>query len=117
MLLADEELEYDSDAQIKMGNRIRVARKKAGFKVIELAEALDISENHMSKIEGGKNMCTTANLFKLGKLLGTSVDYLMYGDEGAQVDLEIMGELQGLRAADRKDILEVIRLWKHRLPA
>ena len=38
----------------EMGNRIQVRRKELRIKQAELAEALDISNNHMSSIENGK---------------------------------------------------------------
>ena len=38
-----------------MGNRIKLRRKELRIKQSELAEKLDISNNHISSIENGRN--------------------------------------------------------------
>lgn len=38
----------------EMGTRIKVRRKELKIKQAELAEALEISNNHMSSIENGR---------------------------------------------------------------
>ena len=39
---------------LKLGNRIRLRRKELGLSQSKLAELLDISNNHMSAIENGR---------------------------------------------------------------
>lgn len=43
-----------------MGLRIKARRKELKIKQAELAEVLDISNNHMSSIESGKQKPSTA---------------------------------------------------------
>ena len=42
------------DQLFQMGNRIKIRRKELKIKQTDLAELLDISNNHMSSIETGK---------------------------------------------------------------
>ena len=112
MSFSEEICDFDSDAKLAMGQRIKEARRDAGIKAIDLAEMLGITTTQMSRIENGKDTCTTANLYKIGRLLNVSVDFLLYDDKQALVVNEIVFEVQGLRTRELEGIRDVIRIMK-----
>lgn len=63
----------------EMGNRIKVRRKELRIKQAELAEALDISNNHMSSIETGKQKPSLDIFIGICKGLNVTPDYLLLG--------------------------------------
>lgn len=62
-----------------MGNRIKVRRKELRMKQAELAEALDISNNHMSSIENGKQKPSLDTFIGICNHLNVTPDYLLLG--------------------------------------
>ena len=67
------------------GQRLRLARKRAGLSLRALAERMDpkVSAQAISKYEGGRMMPSSVVLVALGKALDVSVDFLM----SAQVEV------------------------------
>jgi Zn-dependent peptidase ImmA (M78 family)/DNA-binding XRE family transcriptional regulator len=65
------------------GDRLKLARKKAGFSLRSLSEALDsrVSPQAIGKYERGEMMPSSGILLAMAKTLDVSLDYLM----GAQV--------------------------------
>ena len=63
----------------EMGNRIKVRRKELRIKQTELAEALNISNNHMSSIETGKQKPSLDIFVEICKHLDVTPDYLLLG--------------------------------------
>lgn len=63
-----------------MGSRIRLRRKELGFTQIKLAELLDISSNHMSGIENGKERPSLEKFVALCDFLKTTPDFLLMGN-------------------------------------
>ncbi|MDH3604545.1 MAG: XRE family transcriptional regulator [Candidatus Tectomicrobia bacterium] len=65
------------------GDRLKLARKKAGFSLRTLSEALDsrVSAQAIGKYERGAMMPSSGTLLALAKTLDVSLDYLM----GAQI--------------------------------
>jgi transcriptional regulator with XRE-family HTH domain len=61
------------------GDRLRLARKKAGLSLQALAERVSppVSAQAISKYESGKMMPSSSVLVGLGKALGVSLDFLM----------------------------------------
>lgn len=57
---------------IKLGKNIANARKEKGFSQNELAELLDISREHLAKLETAKRRISTKLLFKLADVLETT---------------------------------------------
>ncbi len=70
------------------GQRLRLARKKAGLSMQALANSISpkVSAQAISKYEAGKMMPSSTVLVGLGKALGVSLDFLM----GGQVE-ELIG--------------------------
>ena len=61
------------------GDRLRLARKRAGLSLRDLAERIgnDVSAQAISKYESGKMLPSSSVLVSLGKALGVSLDFLM----------------------------------------
>lgn len=66
------------------GQRLRLARKRAGLSMRSLADQVipSISTQAISKYEAGKMLPSSSVLVELGRVLGVSLDFLM----GAQVE-------------------------------
>jgi class 3 adenylate cyclase len=60
-----------------VGNRIRTQREKRGLKQSDIANALQISPQAVSKWERGENAPDISVLVPLAKLLGISTDWLL----------------------------------------
>ena len=61
------------------GQRLRLARKRAGFSLRSLAEQMTprVTDQAISKYEAGKMLPSSAVLAALGKALDVSLDFLM----------------------------------------
>ncbi len=57
---------------ILLGKNIRNARKAKGFSQNKLAELLDISREHLAKVETAKRTISLGLLFKICDILETS---------------------------------------------
>lgn len=55
---------------LKLGKNIQEARKAAGFSQNELAERLNISREHLAKLETAKRRISLKLLFKMSDILG-----------------------------------------------
>lgn len=64
---------------ITLGNRIRLRRKELGYSQNKLAELMDISNNHMSAIENGREKPSLEKFIALCDLLNTTPDFLLLG--------------------------------------
>ena len=62
-----------------MGRRIASRRKELGMNQLELAEKLNISNNHLSSIETGKQKPSFETFLDICKLLNTTPNYLIIG--------------------------------------
>lgn len=62
-------------------NRLQFYRKRQGLSQIELAEALQVSRQTVSKWETGAALPSAENLLALSQLYGVSVDALLGGGE------------------------------------
>ena len=73
-----------------LGQRLRLARKKAGLSMQQLADHLSppVSVQAISKYEAGAMMPRSAVLMGLGKALGVSLDFLMGGQVESLARLE-----------------------------
>ena len=97
---------------IAMGNRIRLRRKELKMKQSELAEFLDISTNHMSSIETGKQKPSMDIFIKLCEILRVTPDYLLLGSiHASNIPLNIAEKLQLCNQEDielAKNIVELL---------
>lgn len=65
---------------MELGEKLSLLRKQWGMTQMELAEALDISRQAVSRWEQGVSEPSTANLIRMGQLFGVPVDALVNGD-------------------------------------
>ena len=63
----------------EFGGRVKEARNRKGFTQHQFAEKLDISYDHIRKIEHGERTCSMDLLVKISALLETSTDHLLTG--------------------------------------
>ena len=84
------------------GQRLRLARKKAGLSMQALAERVTpaVSAQAISKYEAEKMMPSSAVLVGLGKALGVSLDFLLGGQVEALVEMDFRKH-SGTSAKDR----------------
>jgi transcriptional regulator with XRE-family HTH domain len=72
---------------VSLGQRIRQRRAILKITQQELAQALGMTPQNISLIEKDKSTPSLAVVSKLAEQLGSSIDYLVYGKEGASTDI------------------------------
>lgn len=96
----------------EMGNRIKIRRKELRLKQAELAETLEISNNHMSSIENGRQKPSMDIFIKICKYLNVTLDYLLLGTMHAyNVPQDILDKLRLCNQPDielAKDFIELL---------
>lgn len=87
---------------IEMGKRIQLRRKELHMKQNELAEILNISTNHMSSIETGKEKPSLTVFIHICNILKVTPNYLLLGNMHANnVPQDI---IDGLKLCTKEDI-------------
>ena len=71
---------------MELNERIKDCRLKAGLTQEQVAEAMDVSRQAVTKWENGKSAPSTEKLFKLAELFGTTVDLMLPDRENNQAD-------------------------------
>ena len=98
-----------------IGERIRQRRKECGLKQYELAEKLDISNNHMSSIENGRKYMSQELLVKVCDELHVTPDFILLGAlQSNNVPRDIYERLLTFeedKLALTLEIIEVISRW------
>lgn len=84
-----------------IGKRISALRREKGLKQEDIAQALDVSSQAVSKWENDQSCPDISLLPKLAKLLGVSVDTLLSGEEDKPA-VELVSEQK------RKDIKDMM---------
>ena len=98
-----------------MGNRIKSRRKELRIKQSELAESLDISNNHISSIENGREKPSLDMFLKICDELKVTPDYLLLGNVHANnVPLNITEALLLCSDEDIELTSQFIELLVHR---
>ena len=70
------------DEQLKqIGERLRGLRDVLDISIEEMASLCGITEEHYAKMESGESELSVANLQKISKQYGISLDVLMFGEE------------------------------------
>ena len=64
----------------EFGGRIRDLRKKQGITQEQLSIMLNVSANHLAKVETGSRCCSIELLQDLSSCLNVRTDYLLNGD-------------------------------------
>lgn len=101
----------------EMGNRIKVRRKELKIKQAELAEALEISNNHMSSIENGRQKPSLDTFVGICKQLNVTPDYLLLGTmHGYNIPQDILDKLRLCSQSDielARDFIELLVKRNH----
>ena len=66
--------------QVEFGCRLRRARRERGFTQERLAEELNISTDHLGKLELGRRGVSIELLIDISNALHVTLDYLIKGD-------------------------------------
>ena len=92
------------DVQYKsIGKRIKLRKKELNIKQNELAEKLNISNNHLSSVENGREKPSLELLLNICELLNVTPDYLLLGNMHTNdISQDI---LTGLRLCAEEDVL------------
>jgi transcriptional regulator with XRE-family HTH domain len=88
----------------ELGNRIRARREKLGLKQQDLANALDISPQAVSKWERGENAPDITVLKPLARLLDVSTDWLLSVHEEPRNEFEAAVLVSSVHGAHRKSL-------------
>ena len=72
----------------EFGLRVQELRKGHGMTQEELAEALGVDKDHISRIERGVKSCSIDLLIATAYVLHTSTDYLLMGKISGRQDLK-----------------------------
>lgn len=95
-----------------MGTRIKLRRKELRIKQAELAEMLNISNNHMSSIENGRQKPSLDTFIQICNLLKVTPDYLLLGNMHAyNIPQDITDKLRLCSQADielARDFIELL---------
>jgi transcriptional regulator with XRE-family HTH domain len=70
-----------------LGERIKVRREELGLTQLQLAQALEVTPQHVSVIEKNKRAPSLDLLAKLAHELGVTTDYLITGKESVVSDV------------------------------
>lgn len=81
---------------MEIGSRIRKCREALGYSRETLAEKSDLATSFISTIELGSGSFSAESLIKLCKALGTSADYILFGEKTNSDLSAIYGILSGL---------------------
>lgn len=73
---------------VESGKRIQELRKAHGLKQTQLAERLNISLDHMKKIESGQRGCSVDLFVGISDYLDVSLDLLILGKERSNEDAQ-----------------------------
>jgi Zn-dependent peptidase ImmA (M78 family) len=94
---------------IMLGERLKIARKRAGFSLRDLAARLDppVSAQAISKYEGNEMMPSSRVLVALGKALGVSLDFLMSSQVVALAGVDFRKH-SGTSARDQAQVEAVV---------
>jgi transcriptional regulator with XRE-family HTH domain len=71
---------------LKIGRHVRKTRRVLELKQQELADQVEVTSQHISRIELGLTAPSAETLLKLSQTLGVSTDYLLTGRETAPLD-------------------------------
>src|SRR5208337_3297152 len=91
------------------GERLRLARKRAGLSLRDLADRIgnDVSAQAISKYESGKMFPSSSVLVALGKALDVSLDFLMSNQVAGLVGVEFRKH-SGTSVAERAHAESVV---------
>jgi transcriptional regulator with XRE-family HTH domain len=97
----------------EQGERLKKIRKTLGMNQVELAEALHITQAHLSSLEGGKYALTIDLMIQLKKIAPEmSLDWLVCGEEDIGLAYNVAMETD----QEYKRIQKIERFLKEHFP-
>jgi len=97
---------------IEMGKRIARRRKQLKIRQNNFAEAIGISNNHLSSIECGKSMPSLDIFVKICSQLGVTTDYLLLGSgRSNNIPKEITDSLNMCATEDLEVIYQIVQIY------
>jgi len=93
----------------KIGQQIRKERKKRKLSQERLAELCNLSADYIGKIERGKQLPTLKTMYRIAKMLNTSLSYILDFDTKTSPLIEIQ---QLLKKQQPKTIYKVLQIIK-----
>lgn len=97
------------------GQRIRSAYEVAGFNQKEFAKAVGCSQSTLSEIESGESKLPSARvLLKMTDVLGKSVRWIVYGEEGeihtpTKEEQQMLTDFRNLPPDAQRSLAETIK--------
>ena len=102
----------------ELGNRIRSCREKRGLKQVDIANALQISSQAVSKWERGENAPDISLLSALCSLLGVPIEWLLGNTSGSKEVFEATVMVTSVLGYSKKSLelpLPELALWANTL--
>lgn len=93
-----------------IGIRMMTKRKEKGFSQEDLSEKIGFSKNHISNIERGKYIPTTAYIFEICNVLGETPDYYLIGTPTKETD-QITTLIKTLPDSNQTILLKLLELY------
>lgn len=98
-----------------MGKRISIRRKELGYSQLKLAEKLNISNNHLSSIETGKQRSSFEMFLQICDTLKINPDYLILGIlSPSDIPKQITDNIRLCNADDVELLKDISELLIHR---
>ena len=88
-----------------LGERIREARKRVGMSQELLAERMEVSRQAVAKWESDRSAPSAERLFRLAEVLGTTTQFLLWGDTETADPAGQAARASNRRARRRSDLL------------
>ena len=93
-----------------LGERIKACRRNAGMSQEKVAELVGVSRQAVGKWETDQSAPSTANLFRLAEIFGTTVDMLLASEKDAGQSLA--EQLHLLRRLEEERKAAAKKRWK-----
>lgn len=91
-----------------IGLRIKEARESAGYTQEKLAEKVDVSVQHLAKLEGGRVGISVPKLVQLCQVLKISSDEILFEKKEKNDISPIVRKMQYLNTKQYKDVEEIL---------
>lgn len=91
-----------------IGRRLRKTRKALELQQIDVARAIDVSPQYISKIEREESAPSLEKLISLSRTLGVSTDYLLTGRETAPVDIRGAIRSQPITPLAKRSLIQLV---------
>ncbi|SNU04654.1 DNA-binding transcriptional regulator, XRE-family HTH domain [Lachnospiraceae bacterium] len=104
-----EDYEITRSDRWSIADRIRQSRESKNLTKTEMADLLDMTSDNYTRIESGRQLCTTTNLIKICRILGVSADYLLFAgtEDGFVAEVRML-----FKGRDEKELKKGINILK-----